>query len=90
MGKEERQKTAVSRWLLNVFEGLYQNRRRSRAESSVLTLPKYCQKCSFQLSRQSCVSHNNISFFSHVSCDKEDISMLMQKKRKIAGGRVKS
>lgn len=85
MGKEERQKTAVSRWLLNVFEGLYQTRRRSRAESSVLTLPKYCQKCSFQLSRQSCVSHN-ISFFSHVSCDKEDISMLMQKKEKLQEG----
>lgn len=86
MGKEERQKTAVSLWLLNVFEGLYQNRRRSRAESSVLTLPKYCQKCSFQLSRQSCVSHNNISFFIHFSSDKENISMLMQKKKKLQEG----
>lgn len=81
----QREKTAVSACCLpsslNVFEGLHQNPKQSGAEHNVLTLPKSCQKCSFQLSRQSCLSQNNIGF----SCDKESIAMVMQKKSRLGG-----
>ena len=59
---------------------------KSQAEKLSLLYPKSCQKCSFQLSRQSRLSQNNIGFF----CDKENIAMVMQKKKKSRLGGWKS
>lgn len=46
------------------FLGLAAKSQQSRAECDVLTVPKYCQRILFQLTRQSHLSENSIGFFA--------------------------
>lgn len=96
--KAKGEKGAVSAFCLTIFAecflGLAAKSRQSKAECDVLTVPKSCQKGSFQLSRQSYLFQNSTGFlaFFFVVCDKEELTTIQSVdwEGKKSRGRLKS